>query len=102
MGNPLVDFKIDPYTVQLSEIYCKKIFELNGTYNFKDLRSKFLELSKEYHPDINPSFRQKYLLISRAYEYLLELLNNKTLKPLKTDTKSPLKYKLLQIKINLQ
>jgi tetratricopeptide (TPR) repeat protein len=70
---------------KLSIEECKKILQLPDNYNLKILKKNFHMLSKKYHPDIQTSKNEtnscsleKFLLIKKAYETLLTIVNDKS------------------------
>lgn len=47
-----------------------KILEIEDNFTEDNLKKKYRELSKKYHPDINPSGNEKFKEITEAYEIL--------------------------------
>jgi DnaJ-class molecular chaperone len=47
-----------------------KILEIEENFTEDNLKKKYRELSKKYHPDINPSGNDKFKEITEAY-YIL-------------------------------
>jgi hypothetical protein len=46
---------------------CYQILELSESASMEDVRKAYLKLSKKYHPDINPSGKQRFQKINEAY-----------------------------------
>jgi DnaJ-class molecular chaperone len=47
-----------------------KILEIEENFTEDNLKKKYRELSKKYHPDINPSGNDKFKEITEAYDIL--------------------------------
>ena len=47
-----------------------KILELNETCTKEEIKKKYYELSKKYHPDKNNGDDEKFKMINEAYETL--------------------------------
>jgi len=42
----------------------------------KDLKSRYLKLSKKYHPDLNDGDNEKFIELKKSYDLLCEYMNN--------------------------
>ena len=47
-----------------------KILEIEDNFTEDSLKKKYRELSKKYHPDINPDGGEKFKEINEAYDIL--------------------------------
>ena len=56
-----------------------KILEIDGTFNYKILKSRYYIKALRYHPDKNddPNAEEKFKEISEAYNYLNKYINSK-------------------------
>lgn len=65
-------------------IEAKEILELQELTD-EEIKKKYRELAKKYHPDINPEGHDRFLKIQEAYKYLkenvevYEILTHKTI-----------------------
>lgn len=91
----LSDFQLDNWPIKMDQ-----------------LRDKFNELCKKYHPDVNKEVGsvKKYVRINKSYEYLQNLLLNEkyeevetpfNLEPLKPEFIEPIKEEVLEIGSNI-
>ncbi len=46
---------------------CYQVLELSEDASMEDVRKAYLKLSKKYHPDINPSGKQRFQQVNEAY-----------------------------------
>ena len=49
-----------------------EILSVSQSSTDKEIRSSFRELSKKFHPDKNPDYKDYYLTITKAYETLTD------------------------------
>jgi len=63
-------FKFNQTRFQSGDLY--KILEVDPKVSEGDLKKKYFELAKKYHPDVNPSkdAKSKFIEINNAYEIL--------------------------------
>ena len=59
------------FSTKVSDPY--KTLQISRTNNQKDIKNAFYAQTKQYHPDKNPDFKQKYKQIIDAYELLQNL-----------------------------
>jgi len=52
------------------------IFGILTRMSKKDLKSRYLKLSKKYHPDLNGGNDEKFIELKKSYDLLCEYIDN--------------------------
>lgn len=53
-----------------------EIFGIISTMSKKDIKKRYLKLSKKYHPDMSTGSHEKFTELKRNYEVLQEYMEN--------------------------
>jgi DnaJ-class molecular chaperone len=55
-----------------------EMFGIISNMSKKDIKNRYLKLSKKYHPDMNGGSHEKFLELKKSYEILKEYMENYT------------------------
>ena len=60
---------------QINLVDCYQVLGLEAGVSVEELKGAYHRLARQYHPDVNPTgdSREKFIAISEAYQYLLQL-----------------------------
>ncbi|AXX84548.1 DnaJ domain-containing protein [Aliarcobacter skirrowii] len=53
-----------------------EIFGIISTMSKKDIKKRYLKLSKKYHPDVEGGSNEKFMELKKAYDTLQEYMEN--------------------------
>ena len=53
-----------------------EIFGIISTMSKKDIKKRYLKLSKQYHPDVEGGSNEKFMELKKAYDTLQEYMEN--------------------------
>ncbi|MFA7021320.1 DnaJ domain-containing protein [Aliarcobacter sp.] len=53
-----------------------EIFGIISTMSKKDIKKRYLKLSKKYHPDVEGGSNEKFMELKKAYDTLQEYIEN--------------------------
>ncbi|RXJ96549.1 molecular chaperone DnaJ [Arcobacter sp. AHV-9/2010] len=53
-----------------------EIFGIISTMSKKDIKKRYLKLSKKYHPDVEGGSNEKFIELKKAYDILQEYMEN--------------------------
>lgn len=64
----------------LQEDEAVKLFDLNDNYTEEELKKKYRELARKWHPDMPTGNAEKFIEVQAAYELLLDDLKKRTMR----------------------
>lgn len=53
-----------------------EMFGIISTMSKKDIKKRYLKLSKKYHPDVEGGSNEKFMELKKAYDTLQEYMEN--------------------------
>jgi DnaJ-class molecular chaperone len=73
----LYNYLLKGFKVSYEEfIKAVEMFGIISTMSKKDIKKRYLKLSKKYHPDMEGGSDEKFIQLKEAYEILQEYMEN--------------------------